>query len=159
VITATIVVASILSWLVGIITAYIGVVLQSMLADRKLKKRTCQALYDELDLNRSYLKKAVPGPDNMELPLPYSFSFSSYTEARNSGIFRELPKELRESIEGYYSFFQFLNTLIFGTLIRKQVKFEPQPKDWVKADVARRIDETLPKLNEFCSKLPRYRLI
>lgn len=151
----------VISWAVGIITTYIGVVLQATIADRKLKKRTCQALYEELDLNRSYLTRVVPAPgkSNMVLPLPYIFLSGSYMEARNCGLFRELPKKVRDSIEACYSLLQVLNTRTAGTLARETLKFELEPKDGVKGDLVQHIDEVLLELEEFCSNLRVYRII
>jgi len=143
----------------GIIATSVGIYLHYFVGDRKLKKRICQVLYDELDSNRSYLKKAVPLPGNMELLLPYTFLLNSYTEARNCGVFRELPKELREKIESYYSFLQFLNTYRFGTVAGETVKIELEPKNGVKGALVKDMDEVLPKLKEFCSNLRVYRII
>jgi len=142
----------------GIIATSIGIYLHYFVGDRKLKKRICQVLYDELDFNRSYLTKAVPLPGGAYL-LPYTFLLSSYTEARNCGIFRELPKELRESIEGYYSFLQFLNTYRFGALVKGDAEIELEPKTKVMDDLVKSMDEVLPKLEEFCSNLRVYRII
>jgi hypothetical protein len=150
---ANLIIVSLISWGVGIITTYIGVVLHSLLADRKLKKRTCQVLYDELDSNRERLEGAlVTHKFWEEHSLPYIFLLGSYMEARNCGIFRELPKELRESIEGCYSFLQFLNSNRFDTFARATSPFDTE----VMNDLVKSMDEALPKLKEFCSNLRVY---
>lgn len=137
----------------GIIATSIGIYLHYLVGDRKLKKRICQVLYDELDFNRTRLEGAwVTHKFWEEHSLPYVFLFGSYIEARNCGIFRELPKEVREPIEGCYSFLQFLNSNRFDTFPRAMSPFDTE----VVNDLVKSMDKALPKLEEFYSNLPVY---
>lgn len=137
----------------GLIATSIGIYLHYFVGDRKLKKRICQVLYDELDSNRTRLEGAVVSYEHWRKhSLPYVFLLSSYMEARNCGIFRELPKEVRESIEGCYSFLQFLNSNRFDTFPRATSTIDTK----VMNNLVKSMDEALPKLKEFCSNLRVY---
>jgi hypothetical protein len=134
----------------GIIATSIGIYLHYFVGDRKLKKRICQVLYDELDSNRERLKGALVTHEFWEeYSLPYVFLSGSYMEARNCGIFRELPKEVREPIEGYYSFLELLNSNRFDTFARVMSPFAPELVN----NLVKSMDEVLPQLKEFCSNL------
>ena len=134
----------------GIIATSIGIYLHYFVGDRKLKKRICQVLYDELDSNRERLEGALVTHKLWEEhSLPYVFLLGSYMEARNCGIFRELPKEVRESIESYYSFLQFLNSNRFDTFAGATSPFDTE----VVNNLVKSMDEALPQLKVFCSNL------
>jgi len=137
----------------GIIATSIGIYLHYFVGDRKLKKRICQVLYDELESNRTRLEGAVVTHKLWrEHSLPYIFLSGSYMEARNCGLFRELPKEVRESIEGCYSFLQFLNSGRFDTFPEATSTSDTE----IMNNLVKSMGEALPKLKEFYSNLPVY---
>lgn len=150
----TIIIAS-MGWIGGIITTCIGVFLHSLVADRKLKKRLCVALYEELKLNLAYLRQSVTF-QGKEYCIPYALLLSSYTDARNYGLIRELPKEIGTEIENCYTFLQNLNTYRFGAAIREDPTILSEPKSEVVDEVTKSIDQVLPKLEEFSSNLRVY---
>jgi len=148
---------ALIGWIGGIITTWIGVLLHSFMMDRKLKKRLCQALYEELEYNLTRLKKSIM-VRGKEYSIPHTFFISNYTEARNYGLVKQLPKEICNSIENFYSVLQLLNIYRFGTLtgITDGSIIFSEPMSGEVDEAAKSIDEVLPKLKEFCSNLRVY---
>lgn len=141
----------------GIIATSIGVFAHYFIGGRRLKKRLCQVLCDELDYNIERLKRAVT-LDEAKYSTPYHFLSNSYLEVRNHGMLRELPKEIRNLIEEYYSFLQFVNTYWLGCFMREEPTFGSvmKEKNPTEDEVAKQMDEVLPKLKAFCSNLRVY---
>jgi hypothetical protein len=139
----------------GIIATSIGIFLHYHIGDRKLKKRLCTALYDELKLNLKYLRTSLPFR-GQEYCFPYVLLLSSYTDARNHGLIGELPQDIGTNIENCYTFLQNLNAYRFGTITRGGEILFSEPKSDVVDEVVKSIDEVLPKLKEFCSNLHVY---
>ena len=139
----------------GIIATFTGVFFHSYIEGRKIKKRICQALYDELSYNTASLKKSIT-IEGAKHSIPYLFLLNSYTEARNYGVLRELPEEMRSLIEGYYSLLQLLNNVRLSNFIREGVAISEE-RNPVEDEAANEITvEILPKLKEFCSSLRVY---
>jgi len=88
--------------------------------------------------------------------MPYLFLLNSYTEARNYGVLGKLPEGMRNLIEGYYSFLQFLNDVRLSNFIREGVAISEE-RNPVEDEAANQITvEVLPKLKEFCASLRVY---
>jgi len=139
----------------GLIATSIGIFLHYHIGDRKLKKRLCMALYDELKLNLKYLRTSFPFQGE-EYCFPYVLLLSSYTDARNYGLIRELPEDMGTKIENCYTFLQNLNTYRSGTITRGGEILLSEPKSEVVDEVVKSIDEVLPELRKFCSNLRVY---
>ena len=139
----------------GIIATSIGIFLHYHIGDGKLKKRLCMALYDELKLNLEYLRTSFPFRGE-EYCFPYVLLLSSYTDARNYGLIREIPRDTGTKIENCYTFLQNLDTYRFGVVMRTGDILLSEPKSDVVDEVTKMIEEILPKLKEFCSNLCVY---
>lgn len=139
----------------GIIATSIGIFLHYYVGDRKQKKRLAMALYDELESNLKYLRASFSFRGE-EYCAPYRLLSGSYTEARNYGLIRELPKDTGTKIENCYTFLQNLDTYRFGVVMRTGDILLSEPKNDVVDEVTRIIEEVLPKLKEFYSNLCIY---
>jgi hypothetical protein len=146
---------SLIGAVIGIIATSIGVILHYHIGDRKLKKRLCMALYDDLKSNLKYLRASFSFRGE-EYCAPYRLLLSSYTEARSYGLIRELPEDVGTKIENCYTFLQNLDTYRFGVVMRTGDVLLSEPKNDVVDEVTKMIEEVLPKLKEFYSNLHVY---
>lgn len=144
-----------IAWIGGIITTYVGVLLHSLLGERKQKKRVCLALHEELSFNISLIKKPIELEGN-RYSVPSLFTLHCYTEARSSGMFAALPEEIQTPIERCYTFLQFLNNCRVGVFNREEVGIYSLPRGKTEDEVAKEMTEILPKLKEFCLNLRVY---
>jgi hypothetical protein len=139
----------------GIIATSIGIFLHYSVGDMKQKKRLCMALYDELKLNHKYLTTSFSFRGE-EYCAPYRLVLSSYTDARNYGLVRELPEDIGTKIENCYTFLQNLDTYRFGIATKGGEILLSEPKNEEVDEVVKMIDEILPKLKEFYFNLCIY---
>jgi len=140
---------------IGIIATSIGVILHYYIGDRKLKKRLCMSVYDDLKSNLKYLRTSFSFRGE-EYCAPYRLLLSSYTEARSYGLIGELPEDIGTKIENCYTFLQNLDTYRFGVVMRTGGPLFSEPKNDVVDEVTKMIEEVLPKLKEFYSNLHIY---
>lgn len=139
----------------GIIATFIGIFVHYFVGDRKVKKRLCQALCEELNYNTERLRTSVSLRGG-EYSVPHFFITNGYLEARNYGVLRGLPKEIRNPIEEYYSFLQFLGAYRFGYVATGNLTIDSYVKNPTETEVAKKMDAVLPQLEEFCSNLRVY---
>ncbi len=108
-----------------------------------------------MSYNTASLKKSIT-LGGAKYSTPYLFLLNSYTEARSYGVLRELPQEMLNLIEGYYSFLQVLNDVRLSNFIREGVTISEE-RNPTEDEAANQITvEVLPKLKEFCSSLRVY---
>lgn len=139
----------------GIIATSIGIFLHYSVGGMKQKKRLCIALYEDLKLNHKYLTTSFSF-QGREYSAPYRLVLSSYTDARNYGLLRELPEDMGTKIENCHTFLHNLDTYRFGIATKGEERLLSEPKNETIDEVVETIDEILPELREFYSNLCIY---
>jgi len=128
------------------------VFLHTWISRRAILKQRCQALYEELRSNSSYLNKTIVLNEE-KYSSPYFFLVNSYISARDCGITDKLSEQSKSIIENCYAMLQFLNNYRLSLMTRESLTIRSIPRNEIEDEVIVAINEILPLIEEQCIKI------